>query len=113
MKIENIKTITEFYEFADIWHQRSHRLREVWQNIINTDEQRAKAFTLWLIMYDRVMKLFAIATRTNQVKPPKFENCNLHIVGNSEVACCGNCHLPLDNIEMVKKVQIADKKYNP
>lgn len=34
-------------------------------------------------------------------------------VSNNEVACCGNCHLPLDKIEVVPKVQIADKKYNP
>lgn len=73
MKIENIKTRTEFYEFADIWYQRAHRLREVWQNIRETEERRAKAFTLWLIMYDRVMKLVPIATKINQVKPPKFE----------------------------------------
>ena len=33
-------------------------------------------------------------------------------VSNNEVACCGNCHLPLDNIEYVPKAQIADKKHN-
>ena len=38
---------------------------------------------------------------------------NIDDVSNNEVACCGNCHLPLDNIEMVNKIQIADKKYNP
>ena len=38
---------------------------------------------------------------------------SIYDVSNNEVACCGNCHLPLDNIEMVKKVQIADKKHNP
>jgi len=74
MKIENIKTRTEFYEFADIWYQRAHRLLEVWQNIRETEERRAKAFTLWIIMYDRVMKLVPIATKISQVKPPKFEN---------------------------------------
>ena len=33
-------------------------------------------------------------------------------VSNNEVACCGNCHLPLDKIEIVPKIQIADKKFN-
>lgn len=37
---------------------------------------------------------------------------NKHKVSNNEVACCGNCHLPLDNIEYIKKEQIANKKYN-
>ena len=37
---------------------------------------------------------------------------NKHKVSNNEVACCSNCHLPLDNIEYIKKKQIADKKYN-
>ena len=68
MKIENIKTRTEFYEFADIWYQRVHKLWGVWQNIKETKERRAKAFTLWLIMYDRVMRLVPIATKINQVK---------------------------------------------
>jgi len=34
-------------------------------------------------------------------------------VSDNEVACCGNCHLPLDNIEYIPKVRIANKKYNP
>lgn len=33
-------------------------------------------------------------------------------VMNHKVPCCGNCHLPLDNIEYIKRVQIADAKYN-
>lgn len=51
MKIENIKTRTEFYEFADIWYQRMHRMREVWQNRRDTDERRVKALKLCIIMY--------------------------------------------------------------
>ncbi len=38
--------------------------------------------------------------------------CLLYAVSNNEVACCGNCHLPLENIETIKKTQLADKKYN-
>ena len=74
MKIENIKTRTEFYVFADIWYQRAHRLREVWQNISETEERRTKAFTLWLTMYNTVMKLVPIATKISQFKQPKFKN---------------------------------------
>lgn len=74
MKIENIKTTTEFYEFANIWYQRANRLRDVWQNMRESDERRAKAFILWLIMYDRVMKLIPIAIKANQPKNhPKFK----------------------------------------
>ena len=48
-------------------------------------------------------------TRIEAVK----KELTIPVVSNNEVACCGNCHLPLDNIEMVNKIQIADKKYNP
>jgi outer membrane protein assembly factor BamD (BamD/ComL family) len=68
MNLDNIKTITEFYEFGDIWYQRSHRLREVWQNKLETQERRGKAFVLWLKMYNRVMKLIPFATKISQVK---------------------------------------------
>jgi len=71
MKIENIKTRTEFYVFADIWYQRAHRLREVWQNISETEERRTKAFRLWGVMFKRVLALNQIAINLNQVKPPK------------------------------------------
>lgn len=50
----------------------------------------------------------ALEEQIEQVK-----NLNIAIVSNNEVVCCGNCHLPLDNVEIVPKVQIADKKYNP
>jgi len=57
----------------------------------------------WADLQERVM---AISSNESAVLP-------LHGVSNNEVACCGNCHLPLDNIEVLPKVQIADKKYNP
>ena len=75
MIIKNITTKSEFYKFADIWYQRVHRLREVCQNAKETDERKAKAFTLWLIMYDRVMKLTQIAIKINQPDNlPQFES---------------------------------------
>ena len=43
----------------------------------------------------------------------RVKSVDLANVGGNEVACCGNCHLPLDNIEYIPKVRIANKKYNP
>jgi len=73
MKLEDIKTETEFYEFADIWYQRSHRLRSVWQNTKETGERRKKAFRLWRIMYNRVMKLVHITTEMNLINPERLK----------------------------------------
>ena len=74
MKLENIKTRTEFYEFADIWYQRVHRLLEVWQDENETAERKEKAFRLWDIMKNRVLKLTQIAIKINQDKLPKFKS---------------------------------------
>lgn len=71
MKLENIKTRKEFYEFADIWYQRVHALRRVWQESNETIDKKVKAFRLWGIMFKRVLKLNQIAIKLNQVKPPK------------------------------------------
>ena len=68
MKLENIKTRAEFYEFADIWYQRAHKLRDVWQNKKETKERRARALKLWIIMYQRINKLIQIAIKLNQPK---------------------------------------------
>jgi len=53
-----------------------------------------------------------VKNNVNELQELVKEKCNLPVVSNNEVACCGNCHLPLDNIEYIHKVQIADKKYN-
>jgi len=71
MKLENIKTRTEFYEFADIWYQRVHRLREVWQDENEPTERKEKALMLWTIMYKRVMALFQMSIKINQQKLPR------------------------------------------
>lgn len=73
MKLQNIKTKSEFYEFADIWYQRTHALRRVWQESDEPSEKKIKAFKLWYIMLKRVIILNQIAVKINQVKPPKFE----------------------------------------
>lgn len=81
MEIENIKTKIEFYEFFDIWYHRANILRDIWQNIIETNERREKAFKLWLIMYYRIMKLVPIAIKINQPKNIyKFESSGMIVV---------------------------------
>ncbi len=71
MKLKNIKTRKEFYDFADIWYQRVHALRRVWQESDEPIERKVRAFKLWGIMFKRVLKLNQIAIKINQVKPPK------------------------------------------
>lgn len=68
MQLSNIKTQTDFYKFSDIWYQRCHKLREVWQNENNNPKTRMKAYRLWLVMYTRVIKLSNIAKELNTVK---------------------------------------------
>lgn len=71
MKIDSIKTAQEFYDFADIWYQRTHKLRKVWKDKNQTKEKREKAFLLFKVMLQRVIKLTQIATKSNQPLPKK------------------------------------------
>lgn len=64
-----IKDENEFWEFADNWYHRTHRLREVWQDVNESQCRRLKAFELWNVMYSRVMRLHSIAV--NLI--PKFD----------------------------------------
>ena len=73
MRLETIKTKTEFYEFADIWYQRTHALRHIWQGKNKSIEKKVKAFRLWGIMFKRVLVLNQIAIKINQVIFPGFE----------------------------------------
>jgi len=68
MRIDTIKTKTEFYEFAEIWHQRAIRLHDIWLNTKETKEKRNKAFFLYIIMYCRLIKLVHIAVEMHQSK---------------------------------------------
>lgn len=65
MKINSIKTEDQFYQFADVWYQRTHKLRLVWQNPDETIENQFKAFLLWQKMGARVLKLADIAKKLN------------------------------------------------
>ena len=79
MRLKDIKTEKDFWELSDNWYQRTHRLREVWQNPREEESRKAKAFKLWLIMYDRVMKLVPIATKISTHIPSKnFEKGDVH-----------------------------------
>jgi hypothetical protein len=57
MKLSDVNTLDDFFEFGDIWYQRAHGLRVIWQDENETKETRVKAFKLWLIMYDRVINI--------------------------------------------------------
>ncbi len=59
-----------FWEFADIWYQRAHKLREVWQNDVLPEAKREKAFRLWLVMFQRVQKLLPHAIKLSTPKIP-------------------------------------------
>ena len=71
MRVENIKTRQEFYEFADIWYQRTHKLREIWQDKNQTTIKREKAYLLFKVMLKRVMQLAQVAIKINQPLPKK------------------------------------------
>lgn len=68
MRIKDIKTREQFYDFADVWYQRTHKLREIWQDVDQSEERKEKAFRLWYIMYNRVMKLVNATLIMNQAK---------------------------------------------
>ena len=71
MKIDNIRTREEFYEFADVWYQRTHKLREIWQDKTQSTVKREKAYLLFRVMFKRVMNLSKIAMKINQPLPKK------------------------------------------
>lgn len=70
--MENSKTQKEFYEFADIWYQRTHALRRVWQESNKPIEKKVKAFRLWEVMFERILKVSQIAIKLNQAKPQRI-----------------------------------------
>jgi hypothetical protein len=59
---------SEFYNIADIWYQRSFKLKLIWNNDTELPERRLKAYKLWLRLYSRVRNCVNIAIELNQVK---------------------------------------------
>ncbi len=68
--LKEIKTEAEFYDMADIWYQRSHKLREIWQDETQTAKRKVKSYFLWLKMYNRIQNLLPTAIRISQPNPP-------------------------------------------
>ena len=71
MNLKGIKAKSDFYEFADIWYQRSFKLLDIWQGQDIPLKRRLKAYILWQKMYKRVMYLFQIGHKLNQHIPLK------------------------------------------
>lgn len=69
MKLSEIKTKQGFYDFADIWYQRAHNLRRIWQSDDFDMARKQKAFILWLEMVRRVQLLQSAAILINQHVP--------------------------------------------
>jgi len=71
MNIENIKTKKQFYEFADIWYQRTIMLAGIWQDNEESIKRRLKALILWQIMFERMKEIIQISIQLSQPRPIK------------------------------------------
>jgi threonyl-tRNA synthetase len=71
MNIKDIKTKAEFWEVAEMWYKRTHKLREIWQDYGVSDKRKVKAFYLWNIMVKRMLKVNQVAIEINTPKAPK------------------------------------------
>lgn len=69
MNIRNIKSESEFYEMADIWYQRAHKLREVWMGELGTDRS-LKAYKIWLKLFVRLQHCAQTAIKFSQHPMP-------------------------------------------
>ena len=69
MRLRDIKTESDFFQFADVWYQRTHNLRFVWQNENESRLRRLKALYLWYIMQERVLHLKNIALSFHSYNP--------------------------------------------
>ncbi len=66
MRLKNIKTKEQFYEYADIQYQRTHALRRIWQHVRETPKRREKAFMLWGAMVIRMQLIHNVALTINR-----------------------------------------------
>ena len=82
MKIDNIKTKTQFWSFADIYYKRTIALAEIWQDNNETEKRKLKALILWRIMFERMSYVTQIAIETSKPKPLKnIKSSGLTVVG--------------------------------
>lgn len=61
----------KLFQIGENWYQRTHRLREVWQNDSASNISRIKAYKLWLEMTVRVIyiKNEITKSRSNYIPP--------------------------------------------
>jgi hypothetical protein len=71
MKLSDIKTHKDFYEFADIWYQRTKRLAVIMMDESIDKEKRFKALKLWRIMFLRVQPFIQKAI---EISKPKIKS---------------------------------------
>lgn len=55
--VRKAKKIQDLYDIGEVWYQRAHKLRLIWQNFQGDKSKAAKAFMLWQDLFDRLMLL--------------------------------------------------------
>lgn len=69
MEKRKIKTEKDFWEFSDVWYQRTLKLAQIAFHSEEPEEKREKALRLWFEMYQRMNVLFGVAKQIS-LKPP-------------------------------------------
>ena len=72
MHISKIKTEEDFNRFADIQYQRTHKLREIWQNTEEDEYRRERAFRLFSVMALRVTNLGQVLLKIRNKQTERF-----------------------------------------
>ena len=67
MNLNKIKTQKDFYAFADIWYQRTLRLKRAYEDTAKPKEYRNKAYILWWGMRFRMQKIAEIQVQMNTI----------------------------------------------
>ena len=62
----------EFWDMANNWHQRTHRLREFSEDQSKPYDKRRKAFRLFLNMANRMLKITNVASSISKEKSSRF-----------------------------------------
>lgn len=71
-------TLKEVYDIAEIWYQRSHKLREVWQNEKQNPLRFYKAFRLHMEMIKRVL---VISKKIREIESRRHEKIHFGSTG--------------------------------
>ena len=62
----------EFWDMANNWHERTHRLREFAEDESKPYDRRRKAFYLFLDMVNRMLKITKVASYISKEKSSRF-----------------------------------------